>query len=57
MMKKSKLSIGLVTSFIGALALTSCNATPAVTSDKDSIVNFIGYNKDTEKLEINIDEF
>ena len=56
-MKKSKLSIGLVTSFIGALALTSCNATPAVTSDKDSIVNFIGYNKDTEKLEINIDEF
>ncbi len=57
MMKKSKLSIGLVTSFIGALALTSCNSTPEVTYSKDSIVDFIGYNKDTEKIEINIDEF
>lgn len=57
MMKKSKLSIGLVTSFIGALALTSCNSTAAVTPSKESIVDFIGYNKDTEKLEINVDAF
>ena len=57
MMKKSKLSIGLVTSFIGALALTSCNSTATVTPSKESIVNFIGYNKDTEKLEINVDAF
>ena len=56
-MKKSKLSIGLVTSFIGALALTSCNSTATVTPSKESIVNFIGYNKDTEKLEINVDAF
>ncbi len=56
-MKKSKLSIGLVTSFIGALALTACdNSTPAVTKSKDSIVNFIGYNGSTDKIEINVDE-
>ena len=56
-MKKSKLSIGLVTSFIGALALTACdNSTPAVTKSKSSIVNFIGYNGKTDKIEINVDE-
>lgn len=56
-MKKSKLSIGLVTSFIGALALTACdNSAPAVTKSKDSIVNFIGYNGKTDKIEINVDE-
>ena len=56
-MKKSKLSIGLVTSFIGALALTACdNSTPAVTKSKNSIVNFIGYNGSTDKIEINVDE-
>ena len=55
-MKKSKLSIGLVTSFIGALALTSCNETASVTKSKDSVVDFIGYNSETEKLEINVDE-
>ena len=56
-MKKSKLSIGLVTSFIGALALTACdNSAPAVTKSKSSIVNFIGYNGKTDKIEINVDE-
>ena len=57
-MKKSKLSLGLVTSFIGALALTSCGtSTASVTSSKKSIVDFIGYNTKDEKLEINIDKF
>jgi hypothetical protein len=56
-MKKSKLSIGLVTSFIGALALTSCNSTPAVTSSKESIVDFVGYNSEDEKITIDIDKF
>ena len=56
-MKKSKLSIGLVTSFIGALALTSCGEdTPKVTKNKTAIVNFTGYNGKTDKIEINVDE-
>ena len=55
-MKKSKLSVGLVASFIGALALTSCGETPAVTSKTNSIVEFIGYNSETEQLEIKVDE-
>ncbi len=54
-MKKSKLSIGLVTSFIGALALTSCT-TATVTKSKDSIVDFTSYNGKDEKIEINVDE-
>lgn len=56
-MKKSKLSLGLVTSFIGALALTSCNTTATVTASDKSIVDFIGYNNEDEKLEIDIDQF
>ena len=56
-MKKSKLSIGLVTSFIGALALTACNETASsVTKSKDSVVDFIGYNSKTDRIEINTDE-
>ena len=56
-MKKSRLSIGLVTSFIGALALTACdNDAPAVTANKTAIVNFTGYNGKTDKIEINVDE-
>ena len=55
-MKKSKLSIGLVTSFIGALALTSCNESASVTKSKDSVVDIIGYNSEKEKIEINVDE-
>lgn len=54
-MKKSKLSVGLVASFIGALALTSCS-TPAVTSKDNSLVEFIGYNGSGDKLEIKVDE-
>ena len=57
MKKSKKLSIGLITSFIGALALTACNSTPAVTASKTSIVDFIGYNGKDDKIEINIDEF
>ena len=56
-MKKSKLSLGLVTSFIGALALTSCNTTATVTESKESIVDFIGYNNEDEKISIDIDKF
>lgn len=57
MKKSKKLSIGLVTSFIGALALTACDSTtPAVTKNKTSAVDIIGYNGKTDKIEINIDE-
>ncbi len=55
-MKKSKLSIGLVTSFIGALALTSCGSTATVTPSDKSVVDFIGYNSETDRLEINVDQ-
>lgn len=55
-MKKSKLSIGLVTSFIGALALTSCGDTVYVTPSDKSVVDFIGYNNSTDRIEINVDE-
>ena len=53
-MKKSKLSVGLVTSFIGALALTACNETATVTEKEDSLVELVDYNGDT--LEIKTDE-
>ena len=56
-MKKSKLSIGLVTSFIGALALTACGEdTASVTKSKSSVVSIVGYNGKTDKIEINVDE-
>ena len=55
-MKKSKLSIGLVTSFIGALALTSCGDTSSVTPSDNSVVDLIGYNNSTDRIEINVDE-
>ena len=55
-MKKSKLSIGLVTSFIGALALTSCGDAATVTPSDKSVVDFIGYNNSTDRIEINVDE-
>lgn len=41
-MKKSKLSTGLVTSFIAAMALSACNNN--LTSNKDNVVSFTGYN-------------
>ena len=53
-MKKSKLSVGLVTSFIGALALTSCGETPAVTSKDGSLVEIVDYNGST--IEIKTDD-
>lgn len=40
-MKKSKLSLGLVTGLIGVMAMTACSD---VTSKKDAIVTFKGYN-------------
>ena len=52
-MKKSKLSVGLVTSFIGALALTACNETPAVTSKENSLVELVDYNGETIEIKTN----
>lgn len=53
-MKKSKLSVGLVTTFIGALALAACGETVSqtVTPVKDVIIDFVGYNSATDKIEI-----
>ena len=51
-MKKSKLSVGLVTSFIAAMALSSCGQ--KVTKDSTNIVEFTGNNGQT--LSISIDE-
>ena len=54
-MKKSKLSVGLVASFIGALALSACGeSTPAVTTKKGSLVELVDYN--SEKIEIKTDD-
>lgn len=47
-MKKNKLSLSLVSGFIAALAMSSCSNT--VTSSKDSIVSFEGYNGETISL-------
>lgn len=44
-MKKSKLSIGLVTSFIAALGLTACGST--VTSNDKNVVTFKDYDGNT----------
>ena len=41
-MKKNKLTLGLVSSLVGVLALTACNS--SVTSNKDNIVSFVGYD-------------
>ena len=51
-MKKSKLSVGLVTSFIASMALTACGSD--VTKNKDNIVDFTGY--DGSNLAVLIDE-
>ncbi len=51
-MKKSKLSTGLVTSFIAAMALGACS--PSVTSDKTNVVDFTGYND--QNLAVAIDD-
>lgn len=55
-MKKSKLSVGLVTSFIGALALSACSSDkPAVTEKKDTIITLVGYNEGSDRIVINTD--
>ena len=51
-MKKSKLSTGLVTSFIAAMALGACSNN--VTSNKTNVVDFTGYND--QNLAIAIDD-
>ncbi|MBQ6730794.1 MAG: peptidylprolyl isomerase [Bacilli bacterium] len=51
-MKKSKLSTGLVTSFIAAMALGACSNN--VTADKTNVVDFTGYND--QKLAVAIDD-
>ena len=52
-MKKSKLSIGLVSSFIAAMALSACGS-KSVTSNKENIVDFKGY--DDEPLSVKTDK-
>ena len=55
-MKKGKLSVGLVTSFIGALALTACGeSTPSVTAKEGSIIEIADYNGSSEKINISTD--
>lgn len=56
-MKKSKLSVGLVTSFIGALALTACGETPKVVKKDGVIVDFASYNNETDRIEVNTDMY
>ena len=51
-MKKSKLKIGLVTSFIASMALSACGA--KVTKNNDYLVEFTGYGD--EKLALSINE-
>ena len=52
-MKKSKLKIALVTSFIASMALAACSSS-VTKSDKD-LVNFKAYDGETD-LSISIDE-
>lgn len=51
-MKKSKLSVGLVTSFIASMALSACGQT--VTKDSTNLVEFTGNNG--QSLSISIDD-
>ncbi len=51
-MKKSKLSVGLVTSFIAAMALSSCGQ--KVTKDSKNLIEFTGNND--QALSVSIDE-
>ena len=54
-MKKSKLSVGLVASFVGALAMTACNSSTSKLSVKDgSLVELVDYNNGT--IEIKTDD-
>ena len=52
-MKKSKLSFGLVTSFIAAMSLSACGSN--VTSKKDALVTFKPYGEG-ETIDIVTDE-
>ena len=59
-MKKSKLTATLVSSFIGALALTSCGNTATTSritpSDNGTLIELTGYNGETEKLSVLTEE-
>ena len=59
-MKKSKLTATLVSSFIGALALTSCGDTATSSkltpSDNGTLIELTGYNGETEKLSVLTEE-
>ena len=59
-MKKSKLTATLVSSFIGALALTSCGDTATTSkltpSDNGTLIELTGYNGETEKLSVMTEE-
>lgn len=50
-MKKSKLSLGLVTSFIAAMSLTACN--DLLTKDDGALVTFKGYDGETIEVVTN----
>lgn len=50
-MKKSKLSLGLVTSFIAAMSLTACNN--LLTKDDGALVTFKGYDGETIEVVTN----
>ena len=50
-MKKSKLKIGLVTSFIASMALSACGA--KVTKNKDYLVEFTGYGDEQLAIDMN----
>ncbi|MCQ2802722.1 MAG: peptidylprolyl isomerase [Bacilli bacterium] len=55
-MKKSKLSVGLVTSFIGALALSACGTEAKPVVDiPNTITTLVGYNEGTDRIVINTD--
>lgn len=51
-MKKSKLSLGLVTGFVASLALAGCGS---VKAKENSLVSFTGYDAET-KFDISIDK-
>lgn len=55
-MKKSKLLVGLVTSFIGALALSACSSgEQKVFELNNAIVTLVDYNESSDRIVINTD--
>ena len=52
-MKKSKLSVGLVASFVGALAMSACSSTPAVVEKEGDLVELVDYNNGKIEIKTN----